>query len=368
MANRKGKCTPCKLAFEWDTKAHDTVTAKSPVGRVWAYRMSANLFPCPQCGDQLTTTSGNLGKGRNRGYATTNVEWQAYPDAVAVEAPPTPEPEPVAKPTPTRKPKTGKSFSDRLDANVASTAPMITEIERLVRLSLHDLAKLGLLGEDWDLDKFRILVTMEPPKNGSSPTKLDREALGHFTLTNTWTDSAGVTYRQININPYMLDHFGGSELFRTCYHEAIHAANEYRSIIDCASNGKHNKKFAEAVDESGVLVAEKRSDYVGWSTPTFTAQGEKLVKKVKPLAPSFARILPPSKAKKVGPKRVTLQCPECEMKAGVPVGVFTKNLERVLENLNVETNNPIDMPEHMYPVMTCSADGSGMMPPESWKL
>jgi hypothetical protein len=374
MAYRKGKCTPCKLVFEWDTSTEDTVTAKSPPayrqGRVWAYRLSAKPFPCPQCGNQLTTTSGNLIKA--------NWTWSTYPSslagvgptAVAVEAPPTPQPEPVGKPTPTRKPKTGKtkSFSDRLDANVASTAPMVEEIERLVRLSLHDLAKLGLLGEDWDLDKFKILVTMEPPKNGSSPTKVDREALGHFTLTNTWTDSAGVTYRQININPYLLDHFGGAELFRTCYHEAIHAWNEYRGIVDCASNGKHNQKFAEAVGESGVLVAEKRSDYVGWSTPTFTAQGEKLVKKVKPLAPTHARILPEAKERKVTPKRVTLQCPECEMKAGVPVGVFTKNLERVLENLNVETNNPIDMPEHMYPVMTCSADGSGMMPPESWKL
>jgi hypothetical protein len=117
-----------------------------------------------------------------------------------------------------------------------------------------------------------------------------------------------------------------------------------------------------------MLVAEKVASYHGYTTPTFTEAGLKLVKKFKPLAPTHSRILPEAKERKVGPKRVTLQCPECEMKAGVPVGVFVKNLNRVLENLNVETSNPIAMPEHMYPVMTCSADGSGMMPPESWKL
>ena len=47
------------------------------------------------------------------------------------------------------------------------------------------------------------------------------------------------------------------------------------------------------------------------------------------------------------------------------MGVFAKNLERVLENLNVIE---VVTPEHMYSVMTCSADGSGMMPPENWIL
>ena len=118
-----------------------------------------------------------------------------------------------------------------------------------------------------------------------------------------------------------------------------------------------------------MLVAEKVASYHGYTTPTFTEAGLKLVKKFKPLAPTHSRILPPSKAKKVGPKRVTLQCPECEMKAGVPVGVFAKNLERVLENSNAfDEVSEIDMPEQLYPVMTCSADGSGMMPPENWKL
>jgi len=175
MANRKGKCTPCKLVFEWDTSREDTVTAKAPIGRVWAYRMSADPFPCPHCGAQLTTTSGNLVKA--------NWFWSTYPSslagvgptAVAVEAPPTPE----------TKPKTGKgkSFGDRLDANLSSTAPMITEIERLVRLSLHDLAKTGDLGEDWDLSKFKILVTMEP-HNSRAPTKRDIDVLGHFTVSD----------------------------------------------------------------------------------------------------------------------------------------------------------------------------------------
>jgi hypothetical protein len=362
MANRKGKCTPCKLVFEWDTSREDTVTAKAPIGRVWAYRMSADPFPCPQCGNQLTTTSGNLVKA--------NWFWSTYPSslagvgptAVAVEAPPTPEP--VTK-KPTRK---GKSFSDRLDANLSSTAPMIEEIERLVRLSLHDLAKTGDLGEDWDLDKFKILVTMEP-HNSRAPTKRDIDVLGHFTVSDVWKDGAGVTYRAININPYLLKHFDGAKLMLVCYHEAIHAWNEYRGVSDCASNGKHNLKFVASVEESGMLVAEKVASYHGYTTPTFTEAGLKLVKKFKPLAPTHSRILPLSKAKKVGPKRVTLQCPECEMKAGVPVGVFTKNLERVLENSNAfDEVSEIDMPEQLYPVMTCSADGSGMMPPENWKL
>ena len=362
---RMGRCQKCGWAYLWDNKRHDTKRAKvighSPKGPTpWIYRATGKPFPCPACTGPLTATQAT--------HRASTVEWFAYPDVGAVEAPPTPQPEPVTKkPTPTRKPKTGKSFSDRLDANVASTAPMITEIERLVRLSLHDLAKTGDLGEDWDLDKFKILVTMEP-HNSRAPTKRDIDVLGHFTVSDVWKDNDGVTYRAININPYLLKHFDGAKLMLVCYHEAIHAWNEYRGIVDCASNGKHNLKFVASVGESGMLVAEKVASYHGYTTPTFTEAGLKLVKKFKPLAPTHARILPPSKERKVGPKRVTLQCPECEMKAGVPVGVFTKNLERVLENLNVETNNPIDMPEHMYPVMTCSADGSGMMPPESWKL
>ena len=366
---RMGRCQKCGWAYLWDTKRHDTKRAKVYLGGVgvhspkgptpWIYRATGKPFPCPACTGPLTATQATHKGG--------TVEWFAYPDVDAVEAPPTPEPV-TKKPTPTRKPKTGKSFSDRLDANVASTAPMITEIERLVRLSLHDLAKTGDLGEDWDLDKFKILVTMEP-HNSKAPTKRDIDVLGHFTVSDVWKDNDGVTYRAININPYLLRHFDGAELMRTCYHEAIHAWNEYRGVSDCASNGKHNLKFVASVEESGMLVAEKVASYHGYTTPTFTEAGLKLVKKFKPLAPTHSRILPPSKAKKVGPKRVTLQCPECEMKAGVPVGVFAKNLERVLENSNAfDEVSEIDMPEQLYPVMTCSADGSGMMPPENWKL
>jgi hypothetical protein len=286
---------------------------------------------------------------------------------MAVAAPPKPKTKTPAKPktkAPKPKPKTTpktteptptpepRSLTAKIANRVTSTAGLITEIERLVRWALADLCTLGE-AEEIDPSKLQVICTLEPPKNSAGTSRSDRDTLGHFTQYDCWESSDGTKFRAININPFLLTHFSAADLARTCYHEAIHAWDDWRGVRDAASNGRHNAKFAAACGASGVLECEQVKDSRGYITPGFTARGLEMLSEIEPLAPSHFRIAQPAKDKKPGPKRVTLECGGCEMKAGVPVGKYTEQLARLSKGAAV---------------MQCMACGLGMFPPQNFKV
>lgn len=315
--------------------------------------------------DDVTTTKAPVKKTVLKGTKPKTPKATTKAKTIRV---PKPEPKTTTRKNAATGTK-GKAASDlkgKIKENFTSTAPMVAEIERLIIWSMNDLSQLGE-AEDMDLTKFKCLITMEAPHNSAGTHKKDRITLGHFTLTDQWKDADGTTYRAININPFLLSHMDGNALLRTCYHEAIHAFNSYRDVKDTATNGRHNKKFQAACELTGILDCEKVNDYRGYATPSFTKQGLKTIKTAKAKAPTHFKILPEEKEKKVGQKRVTLECPQCGMKAGVPVGVFTANLDKVKQNASVELWSAVH-PEQVLSIMECIADGTGMMPPENFIL
>ena len=150
----------------------------------------------------------------------------------------------------TRKPKVetpaekvvnwdGKKFAKKIEKNVTSTGDMINEMERVAKESMiHYLnvsqdPDLELI----DIDKFKTLITLESPKNSAGTHKKDSITRGHFTKTDEWTDSKGVTYRAINLNPYLLESMGVDGLIGTIYHETIHAFADWKDVSDVGKNG-----------------------------------------------------------------------------------------------------------------------------------
>jgi len=302
-------------------------------------------------------------KARRQDVPDVAVAAPAKPKTKTPAKPKTKAPKP--KPTPTEPTPKPRSLTGKIAERVTSTAGLITEIERLVKWALADLCSLGE-AEEIDPDRLRIVCTLEPPKNSAGTSKSDRDTLGHFTQYDCWESSDGLKYRAININPFLLTHFSAADLARTCYHEAIHAWDDWRGVRDAASNGRHNAKFAAACGASGVLECERVQDSRGYITPGFTPRGLEMLEQIEPKAPSHFRIAQPAKAKKPTAKRVTLECDGCGMKAGVPIGKYTEQLARLSKDV---TDMMLSQADGTQPaVMRCMACDQGMFPPQDFMV
>ena len=285
----------------------------------------------------------------------------------------------------TRKPKVetpaekvlnwdGKKFAKQVEKNVTSTGDMINEMERVAKESMiHYLnvsqdPDLELI----DIDKFKTLITLESPKNSAGTHKKDSITRGHFTKTDEWTDSKGVTYRAINLNPYLLESMGVDGLIGTIYHETIHAFADWKDVSDVGKNGKHNKKFEEFANASGIIEATKVEDYRGFETG-LTKEGKKWAKGLKFNTKLFFKTLPDPKDKPAPkPKRGNLECSECGFEVSLPLGKYVDQLSKVVENLPAVARRldidgiPFTLKDYAadIPVINCIADGNGMMPSE----
>ena len=268
----------------------------------------------------------------------------------------------------------GKKYAKQVQKNVTSTGNMINEMERVAKESMiHYLnvsqdPDLELI----DIDKFKTLITLESPKNSAGTHKKDSITRGHFTKTDEWTDSKGVTYRAINLNPYLLESMGVDGLIGTIYHETIHAFADWKDVSDVGKNGKHNKKFEEFANASGIIEATKVEDYRGFETG-LTKEGKKWAKDLKFNTKLFFKTLPEPKEKEAPkPKRGNLECSECGFEVSLPLGKYVSQLSKVVENLPAEARRldidgiPFTLKDYSVelPVINCIADGNGLMPIE----
>ena len=294
----------------------------------------------------------------------------------------------------------------KIKSNIKSLGGTVDEVTRIIReCSVHLAGQIGN-AELMDLDKFEILVTLEAPKNSAGTNSKDRITKGHFTTVNEWTDKySKKSFRAINLNPFLLEDMGPEGIFETCYHEVVHAFNDYMNIEDspkmqdCGKNGKHKKLFAKTANSSQLIEAFKVEDYRGFDTK-LTALGKQEFKrgnspfKWDKTVPLYYRDLPEEK-EKAAPKakRLALECNECGDQYSQAVGNYKQKLVKVLENngtfsedapaelnpLPTNEDGKVDVQDqilinylntkvHLVPTVLCISDGKPMMPKETFQL
>lgn len=102
--------------------------------------------------------------------------------------------------------------------------------------------------------------------------KRDAKAWGHTTVAHTWAPAgqARPDRLEIMISGENLAR-GARHVAATLIHEAAHARNLARGIIDCDVNQRHNRKFATAAEEMGLTVTEK--GWHGWAVTELSDEG-----------------------------------------------------------------------------------------------
>jgi hypothetical protein len=104
--------------------------------------------------------------------------------------------------------------------------------------------------------------------------KRDEKAWGHTTVAKVWApskrkDQAADRF-EIMISGENLRR-GGEAVAATLLHEAAHARNLARGILDTDSNGRHNMTFKATAEEHGLQVEADR--WHGWTSTSFTDEG-----------------------------------------------------------------------------------------------
>ena len=284
---------------------------------------------------------------------------------------------PAVKITPLKK--ESKMVKDMRD-NITSTAPMITELARMVTGAMAYHVENSGNQEKLDLKRYKILVTLEAPKNSAGTHKKDGQIMGHFTGKNQWQDSDKNHYRAININPFMLRKMSPAQIFECCYHEGVHAIGDWLDQCpidkktgaithakkgqkgydnchnDCSSNGRHLAKFAEEAGSADILECTKVNDYRGYET-SLTEKGEVLAEKIGLKDTTiFSKNM---QEKKIKPKakRVAIECHECGLKSGIPYGKWIESMKQVMYNDDTTWEGQWDIP-----VQKCLACEIDMIP------
>ena len=196
---------------------------------------------------------------------------------------------------------------------VKGVAPICREIERIAKLCVqHYQVKCAT-----SLQGYPIVVTLMPP--GTQRT--NASVLGHFTLNKMWVNSSGKQYHEIAVNPHFLMKLSKEDLVETIYHEVIHLHCRAAGVRDTSSNGRHNRKFAEAVNLSGVIEAYETGEWFGYTT-RLTREGRRWVRQtINPRDMELSRILTNGNGGGTAmPKRIKLVCEKCGISAMVPAG------------------------------------------------
>ena len=219
----------------------------------------------------------------------------------------------------------------KLDATVTTPVAVEQEVQRLVQWHLNHMIKMANDKEAAtliNLGKWQILCRVSESGSLTGHTKADSNTKGHYCPTGTrlgeWIVESGMIAKEVSINVWRLQDMTAEEFFDVCVHESIHAFSDLTSTSrkerDCASNGRHNKRFVALVERSGMLDAVKLNTSVGYTTE-INDTGRKAMKKLKVSAPKIGKT--PARKKK-SPKRVTYECESCDYKIGVPTGAHER--------------------------------------------
>lgn len=109
--------------------------------------------------------------------------------------------------------------------------------------------------------------------------KRDSKAWGHTTVAQVWGDKTaehGTRY-EVMISGENLRR-GAVDVAATLLHEAAHARNLGRGILDTNVNGRHNLKFKAAAEEMGLTITE--AGWHGWTATELGDEGQKRWRKL----------------------------------------------------------------------------------------
>jgi len=219
----------------------------------------------------------------------------------------------------------------KLNATVTTPVKVEQEVQRLVQWHLNHMIKMANDKEAAtliNLGKWQILCRVSEIGSLTGHTSTDSTTKGHYCPSGTrfgeWTSEAGMKAKELAINVWGLHKMTAEDFFNFCVHESIHAFSDLTSTSnkdrDCASNGRHNKRFVALVERSGVLDAIKIDTTAAWTT-VINDTGRKAMKKLKVSAPKIGKT--PARKKK-SPKRVTYVCDHCPYQIGVPTGAHER--------------------------------------------
>jgi hypothetical protein len=106
--------------------------------------------------------------------------------------------------------------------------------------------------------------------------KRDERAWGHTTVAKTWAPAAKMDAPadrfEIMISGENLRR-GAEQVAATLLHEAAHARNLAKGILDTDSNGRHNVKFKETAEDHGLCI--EMAGWHGWTKTSWTEDGLK---------------------------------------------------------------------------------------------
>lgn len=104
--------------------------------------------------------------------------------------------------------------------------------------------------------------------------KRDERAWGHTTVAKVWAPSkakdAPADRFEIMISGENLRR-GAEAVAATLLHEAAHARNLAKGVLDTDTNGRHNVKFKETAEEHGLCI--ENDGWHGWTKTSWTEAG-----------------------------------------------------------------------------------------------
>jgi hypothetical protein len=105
--------------------------------------------------------------------------------------------------------------------------------------------------------------------------KRDEKAWGHTTVAKVWANAKAKGNAQsfeIMVSGENLRR-GAIHVCATLLHEAAHARNLNKGILDTDTNGRHNTKFKATAEEHGLDC--QCSGWHGWTLTSLTEEGQK---------------------------------------------------------------------------------------------
>lgn len=103
-----------------------------------------------------------------------------------------------------------------------------------------------------------------------------KKAIGFFSAKR-WKKENGDYISEITV---CAEDLSSNDPFEVMLHEMVHAFNNQNGIVDCCSNGYHNKQFKNQAEKHGLNV-EKSKTY-GFCFTSLNDDGKKLRDEIKP--------------------------------------------------------------------------------------
>jgi hypothetical protein len=124
---------------------------------------------------------------------------------------------------------------------IKTLRPLLAELERAAEWIY------GLKSGDRPSTLPELVITIQT--SGKKPQLWGKLA------SNSWSDKNGLPYHEMVICSEHLVH-DPYEVYGTVIHETAHLWNVDNDIKDCSTSGRHNKKFKEAAEMFGLVVAD----------------------------------------------------------------------------------------------------------------